>query len=115
LGKESQMKQMDLIHLNINDDTAAVPAEDKSKPKAGSFKKVILETELQAGYGNIGPYLDDIQSLPIFMQVEKVDIRRKEESFPKLQVNVQQVLFMASSPKKEAQGQGNGQPIQTLR
>ncbi len=77
LGKESQMKQMDLIHLNINEDTAGIPAEDKSKPKAGSFKKVILETELQAGYGTIGPYLDNIQSLPIFLEIEKVDIQRR--------------------------------------
>jgi Tfp pilus assembly protein PilO len=115
LGKESQQKQMDLIQLNINDETAGISAEDKSKPKSGAFKKVILETGLKAGYGTIGPYLDIIQSLPIFMEVEKVDIQRKEESFPKLEINVQQVLYIASSPKKEAQGQGNGQPIQTLR
>jgi hypothetical protein len=115
LGKESQQKQMDLIQLNINDETSGISAEDKSKPKAGSFKRVVLETGLQAGYGTIGPYLDNIQSLPIFMQVERVDIRRKEESFPKLEVNVQQVLYIASSLKKEAQGQGNGQPIQALR
>ena len=115
LGKESQMKQMDLIHLKINDETAGSSAEDKSKPNAGSFKKVILDSGLQAGYGAIGPYLDNIQSLPIFLEVEKVDIRRKEESFPKLEVTVQQVLYIASSVKKEAQGQGNGQAIQTLR
>jgi len=115
LGKESQMKQMDLIHLKINDETAGISAEDKSKPNAGSFKKVILDSGLQAGYGAIGPYLDNIQSLPIFLEVEKVDIRRKEESFPKLEVTVQQVLYIASSLKKEVQGQGNGQAIQTLR
>ena len=115
LGKESQQKQMDLIQLNVNDETAAGPAEEKNMPKAGSFKKVILEVGLQAGYGTIGPYLESVQALPIFMQIEKIDIRRKEESFPKLQVTVQQVLYSSSLLKKESQGQGNGQPIQTSR
>ena len=115
LGKESQQKQMDLIQLNVNDETAAGPVEEKNMPKAGSFKKVILEVGLQAGYGTIGPYLESVQALPIFMQIEKIDIRRKEESFPKLQVTVQQVLYVSSLLKKESQGQGNGQPIQTSR
>ena len=115
LGKESQQKQMDLIQLNVNDETAAGPVEEKNMPKAGSFKKVILEVGLQAGYGTIGPYLESVQALPIFMQIEKIDIRRKEESFPKLQVTVQQVLYISSLLKKESQGQGNGQPIQTSR
>jgi hypothetical protein len=115
LGKESQQKQMDLIQLNINEETAAGPVEDKNMPKAGSFKKVILEVGLQAGYGAIGPYLESVQALPIFMQIDKVDIRRKEDSFPKLQVTVQQVLYVSSYLKKESPGPGNGQPIQTSR
>ena len=100
LGKESQQKQMDLIQLNINEETAVGPAEEKGGAQPGSFKKVILEVGLQAGYGTIGPYLESIQSLPIFLEIEKVDIRRKEESFPKLQVTVQQTLYISSSLRR---------------
>lgn len=119
LGKESQQKQMDLIQLNINEEKAVGPGEEKNMPKAGSppvsFKKMILEVGLQAGYETIGPYLESVQGLPIFMQIDKVDIRRKEESSPKLQVTVQQTLYISSSPKKEAQSRGDAQNIQTSR
>jgi Tfp pilus assembly protein PilO len=113
IGKESQQKQMDLIQLNINDDLTAGPVGDKNTPKAGAFKKVILEVGLQAGYGTIGPYLEGAQDLPIFMEIEKVDIRRKEDSFPKLQVTVQQIIYISSLQKKESQSQENGRPIQS--
>jgi len=39
LGKETQQKQMDLIHLNISDDTAGITAEEKNKLKPGPSKK----------------------------------------------------------------------------
>lgn len=113
LGKESHSKQIDLIQMNINDQSAGNPAEDKGGAQSGSFKKVVMDIELNAAFGNIGPSLENILSLPIFSEFEKVDIKRKEEIFPKLQVTVQQTLYISSSPKKESYGEGDGQNIRT--
>lgn len=113
LGKESQTKQIDLIQLNINDSPAGGPAEEKGRPKSGYFKKVVLDVGLTAGYGTIGPCLDNMQSLPIFSEIEKVQIRRKEDLLPKLQVTVQQTLYISSSLKKEFHSEGDAKNIQT--
>ena len=113
LGKESHTKQIDLIQLNFNDQIAGNPAEEKGGAQSGSFKKVVLDIEMNATFKNIGPSLENILSLPIFSEVEKVDIKRKEEIFPKLQVTVQQALYISSSQKKAIQGEGDGQKIRT--
>jgi hypothetical protein len=115
LGKESQTKQIDLVHLNITDQPAGSPAESRGGSKPGSYKKMALDVELTAAYGTIGPCLENIISLPIFSEIEKVDIRRKEDSFPKLQVMIQQTLYISSSIKTEAQSKGDAQNIQTSR
>lgn len=116
LGKESRTKQVDLIQMNINDHPAGSPAEDKGGPKTGSFKKVILDVELAAGFGTIGSFLDNMQSLPIFQEVDKVEIRRKEDQYPKLQVMLQQTLYVSTSPKQEFHNrEGDAQNIRTSR
>jgi hypothetical protein len=116
LGKDSQTKQIDLIQLNINDQAAGGPAEDKGGLKPGSFKKVVLDVELAAGFGTIGPCLDNMQSLPIFSEIEKVEIRRKEDLFPKVQVMVQQTLYVSTSLKQEFHNrEGDAQNIRPSR
>lgn len=112
MGKESQRKQIDLMQLSINYAPSGGPAEERGKPLSGPFKKVALDVGLRAGYGAIGPYLDSIQSLPIFMEVEKVDINRKEEIFPKLEITIQQSLYMSKTIEKGETGKANVKEIQ---
>lgn len=112
MGKESQMKKIDLVRLTINESSPGGPAEEKEKYKTGSIKKIILNVGLLADYGSIGPYLESIQSLPIFMEIERVDIQRKEETFPKLEVALQQNLYIAPPPKKEQPSKKDVQNIQ---
>lgn len=113
MGKESQMKKIDLVRLTINESSPGGPAEGKEKSKTGSIKKIILNVGLLADYGSIGPYLESIQSLPIFMEIERVDIQRKEETFPKLEVALQQNLYIAPPSKKEQPSKKDVQNIQT--
>jgi hypothetical protein len=115
LGKESQTKQIELIQLNINDLPAGSPAESKGGSKPGTYKKIAVDVELAVPYGTIGPCLENLISLPIFSEIEKVDIRRKEESFPKLQVMIQQALYISSSVKTEAQSKRDVQNIRISR
>lgn len=103
MGKEGQMKKIDLVQLTINDSVTGTPAEAKEKSRVDSIKKVVLDVGLLAEYGTIGSYLESLQSLPIFLEIEKVDILRKEESFPKLEITLQQTLFIAPSSKKGPQ------------
>ncbi|MBA4394649.1 MAG: hypothetical protein C0407_13945 [Desulfobacca sp.] len=112
MGKESQKKQIELMQLTINYGQSTAPAEEKGKPLSASFKKIGLDVGLNAGYGAIGPYLDGLQSLPIFLEVEKVDISRKEGIFPKLQINIQQSLYMSKTISKGEPGKANVKDIQ---
>jgi hypothetical protein len=114
MGKDSQRKQIDLIQLTINYAPTGSPADEKGKPQSGSPKKVVLDVGLMAGYGAIGPYLDGLLSLPIFLEVEKVDIARKEGTFPKLQINIQQSLYMSTTTTKSEPGKSNVKGIQPL-
>jgi Tfp pilus assembly protein PilO len=108
LGKESRTKQIELIQLGIKEEASGSQTEDKDRPRAGAFKKVSIDVELTAGYGMIGPCLDSIQSLPIFLEVEQVSISRKEESFPKLQVTLKKSLYVSPSARKGLQGKAGG-------
>ncbi len=113
IGKESQRKQIDLMQLNINYAPSGGKAEERGKPLSGPpFKKVALDVGLRAGYEAIGPYLDSIQSLPIFMEVENIDISRKEEFFPKLQITIQQSLFMSKTTERGEPVKANVKEIQ---
>lgn len=111
MGKESQMKKIDLVQLTINEPTPGGSAEEKEKSKTGSIKKVVLNVGLLADYGTIGSYLESIQSLPIFMEIERVEVLRKEEIFPKLEVVLQQNLFISPSLNKEPQDKKDDQNI----
>jgi hypothetical protein len=97
LGKESQTNRINLIQLSIAEKKSVRPGGEK-EPPPGTFKKVNLEVELASDFAGIGPCLEDLSSLPIFAEMERIDIRRNEESFPKLQVTLQQILHISSAP-----------------
>ncbi len=96
LGKESQTKKIDLIQMNFSEKAAKDPKEEKGGLRPGLFRKVTLEVDLASDFGAIGPCLESLSSLPIFLEIEKVDIRRKEDLFPKLLVTIQQTLHIAA-------------------
>jgi Tfp pilus assembly protein PilO len=100
LGKESQAKKIDLIQMNFSEKAAGDPKEGKGGLRPGSFRKVTLDVDLASEFGAIGPCLESLSSLPIFLEIEKVDIRRKEEIFPKLLVTIQQNLYISSTPNQ---------------
>jgi hypothetical protein len=100
LGIESQTKKIELIQMNFSEKTEGGPKEEKGGPRQGLFKKVILDVDLASDFGAIGPCLENLSSLPIFLEIEKVDIRRKEEIFPKLLVTIQQTLHISVIPNQ---------------
>jgi hypothetical protein len=112
LGKESQKKQLELTHLSINDETMGLSTEKKEGGKPSSFKKVALEVGLLAGYETLGPYLESLQSLPIFLELERIDILRKEDTFPKLQVTIQEGLYLSRKRPNEGPGKTDVRQIQ---
>lgn len=114
IGQESQRKQIGLTQLTINYPHSENLPTEKGKPSSGNFGRVVLEVGLMAGYEAIGPYLDSLQALPIFLEVEKVDISRKEGVFPKLQVTIQQSLYWSKTLSKGEPGKAHGKGIQPV-
>jgi hypothetical protein len=96
IGKEGQKQQISLTQLTINDETTGTQGEKKEAPKSKPIKKVVLEVGLISGYDAIGPFLDSIQKLPIFSDFGRIEINRKDELFPKLQITFAEDLYMAS-------------------
>jgi len=107
IGKEGQKQQVSLTQLTINDEISGPQGEKKEAPKSKPIKKVVLEVGLLSGYEAIGPFLDSIQSLPIFSDFERIEINRKDELFPKLQITFAEDLYMATQgAKKEGEKVG---------
>lgn len=101
LGKESQTKKIDLIQMNFSDKVVEGSKEEKGGSRRGLFRKVILDVDLASDFGAIGPCLENLSSLPIFLEIEKIDIRRKDEIFPKLLVSIQQNLYVSPTPNPQ--------------
>jgi hypothetical protein len=107
IAKEGQKQQISLTQLTINDETAGTQGDKKEAPKNKPVKKVVLEVGLLSGYEAIGPFLDSIQNLPIFSDFERIEINRKDELVPKLQITFAEDLYMVSqSAKKEGEKVG---------
>jgi hypothetical protein len=107
IGKEGQKQQISLTQLTINDETAGTQGDKKEAPKNKPVKKVVLEVGLLSGYEAIGPFLDSIQNLPIFSDFERIEINRKDELVPKLQITFAEDLYMVSQgAKKEGEKVG---------
>jgi hypothetical protein len=96
IGKEGQKQQISLTQLTINDETTGTQGEKKEAPKSKPIKKVVLEVGLISGYDAIGSFLDSIQKLPIFSDFGRIEINRKDELSPKLQITFAEDLYMAS-------------------
>jgi hypothetical protein len=114
VGKESQKKHIDLVQLTINYSQPGAQGTEKEKASPESIKKVTMDVELLAGFGAIGSYLDGLQLLPIFLEVEKVDISQKEGSASKLQVSIQQSLYLSGSLPRKEPGKANVKGIQPV-
>jgi hypothetical protein len=104
LGKETQTKKIELIQMNFSEPAVGGPKEGGGGSRHGLFRKVILEVDLASDFGAIGLCLENLSSLPIFLEIEKVDVRRKEEMFPKLLVTIQQTLHISATPAKQGTG-----------
>jgi Tfp pilus assembly protein PilO len=101
IGKEGQKQQISLSQLTINDETSGAQGEKKEAPKSKPVKKVILEVGLLSGYDAIGPFLNSIQNLPIFSDFERIEVNRKDELLPKLQITFAEDLYMTGQGAKK--------------
>ena len=106
LGNESRTRPIELIQMNISEQAKA-SSDKKEGDKTEGFKKVVMDVGLLASFEAIGPFLETFQSLPIFLEVERVDISRKEGAFPKLEVFVQQNLYISKSEPGNEPGKFN--------
>jgi Tfp pilus assembly protein PilO len=112
LGRESGSKNMDIIQLTIKDEVEVVPfSQEKGKPSKTPLRKMLLDMGLQVHFEQLGSYLETIQDLPIFLELEKVDIRRKEQSFPKLQVQLMPSLTLTRTTGK-GDKEGGGKTVE---
>jgi hypothetical protein len=107
IGKEGQKQQVNLTQLTINEESSGPAAEKKEGAKGKPIKKLVLEAGLLTGYESIGSFLDSLQGLPIFSDFQRIEINRKDESFPKLQLIVAEDLYISSHASQGEGGKTN--------
>ena len=94
-----------------------VRPKTKAGLKPGSFKKVVLDMELARRFWNYRP-LSGQYAIPAHFLGDRKgrNSSRKEEIFPKLQVMVQQTLYVSTSLKQEFHNrEGDAQNIRPSR
>jgi Tfp pilus assembly protein PilO len=114
LSKEGQAKSIELLHLNIKEEPGSKAADNQNRPPGGVFNRITLDMGMTAAYGRIGDCLDRIQALPIFLELEQVDISRKEEFYPRLEILLKQNLYISPAGHKGPQENKGGQYHRTL-
>jgi len=107
IGKEGQKQQVNLTQLTISEESSGPAAEKKEGAKSKPIKKLVFEVGLLTGYDSIGPFLDSLQGLPIFSDFERIEINRKDESFPKLQLIIAEDLYISNQAPKGEGGKAN--------
>ncbi len=95
LARESREKRMDLMQLTLKKVSAPRSTEGQEKEKGGEFVKVEIDALMTASYGQIAAILEGLQSLPIFQEVERIEIQRKEEIYPRLEIQLKKNLYIA--------------------
>jgi|GEM_PF-3235591 Tfp pilus assembly protein PilO len=107
-GKESRLRNIRLVRVDFKE----APPDTTQKTETGSakkaFKKMEAQVEWLAEYGSIGPGLGDVFSLPLLMELEEVDITRKDEHFPRLEVILKKNLFLQKPARKGSEKSGQG-------
>lgn len=113
MSKQSQTKQFELTQLSISEGVPGVPSGSNEKPGSAAGQKMKLEIGLMGLFEALGPYLDGLQTLPIFLEVERISINRKEVAFPKLEITLHQALHMSKPGARGGATKPNVQQNQT--
>jgi hypothetical protein len=96
LARESDPLQMKLISLIPGEEKLTLPDTDGKKAASFQLRKVTILMVLHSTYPKLGAYLKEIKELPFLINIESVQIERKEEILPLLKVTIGLSMYIIS-------------------
>ena len=109
LAAESARLKLEINSLTIGregevgkSEKASVPPAAGSKgpgPEGSKFKKVVTELNLSGPYEGVMIYLAEVEKLPLFMEMDQVQIQGNKEGLPKVQLSIRPGFLMKAEEK----------------
>ena len=109
LAAESARLKLEINSLTIGRETDVVKSEKSSPPPdAGSkgsglegskFRKVMTELNLSGSYEGVMIYLAEVEKLPLFMEMDQVQIVGNKDGLPKVQLSIHPGFLMKAEEK----------------
>ena len=93
IGREGEMAK--------SEKSATPPAAGgkESGPEGSKFKKVMTDLNLSGPYEGVMIYLAEVEKLPLFMEMDQVQIQGNKEGAPKVQLSIRPGFLMKAEEK----------------
>jgi Tfp pilus assembly protein PilO len=109
LAGESARLKLEINSLTIGREGEVGKAEKSSAPQAAGskesglegskFKKVVTDLNLSGPYEGVMIYLAEVEKLPLFMELDQVQIQGNKEGAPKVQLSIRPGFLMKAEEK----------------
>jgi Tfp pilus assembly protein PilO len=109
LASESSRLKLEILALSFGQEnemsggksgkagTAPEKNDDSGKPL--KFKKVSANVNLTGAYENVREYLYQVERLPLFMELDQIQIQGNKDGLPKVQLTFRPGFFMKNDEK----------------
>jgi hypothetical protein len=109
LAVESARLKLEINSLTIGREGEVGKSEKPSTPPAAGskdggpggskFKKVMTDLNLSGPYEGVMIYLAEVEKLPLFMEMDQVQIQGNKEGLPKVQLSIRPGFLMKAEEK----------------
>ena len=109
LAAESARLKLEINSLTIGregelgkSEKPAAPQTAGSKgvgPEGSKFKRVMADLNLSGSYEGVMVYLAEVEKLPLFMEIDQVQIQGNKEGMPKVQLSIRPGFLMKAEEK----------------
>ena len=109
LAAESARLKLEINSLTIGREGELAKSEKPSAPQpaiskesgleGSKFKKVVTELNLSGSYEGVMIYLAEVEKLPLFMEMDQVQIQGNKEGAPKVQLSIRPGFLMKAEEK----------------
>ncbi len=109
LASESARLKLEINSLTIGREGELAKSEKSSAPRAAGskesglegskFKKVVTDLNLSGPFEGVMIYLAEVEKLPLFMELDQVQIQGNKEGAPKVQLSIRPGFLMKAEEK----------------
>ena len=109
LAGESARLKLEINSLTIGREGEMAKSEKSSAPPAAGstgsglegskFKKVVTDLNLSGPYEGVMIYLAEVEKLPLFMEMDQVQIQGNKDGAPKVQLSIRPGFLMKAEEK----------------